>query len=194
MVADAGSQREFCATRAILRASLLISSALFVGCSDFPKDPRDTTENAKGGLMRVGIAENPPWTLTDKQPGGVEVALVEDFASTIGARVEWQSGSESVLLERLEHFELDIVIAGLRSETPWKSRVAMTIPYLTADTDGDGKKEKHVMAVPPGENGWLTLLDRFLHANQRQALVRFSNAGLAAGEPGETSTARTGSP
>jgi polar amino acid transport system substrate-binding protein len=30
-------------------------------------------------------------------------------------------------------------------------------------------EEKHIMAVPLGENGWLVRLERFLHANQAEA-------------------------
>lgn len=166
-------------------AAIFLLSLLLGGCSEYPRDPRDTSETATGGVIRVGIAENPPWTLAGDQAGGVEAELVEAFARTLGAEVEWHRGSESDLLERLQHFELDIVVAGLTARTPWKSRVATTIPYLDADTDGDGKKEKHIMAVPPGENGWLIRLDRFLHTNQSDALLALWNRGTAddAGEP-----------
>jgi hypothetical protein len=30
-------------------------------------------------------------------------------------------------------------------------------------------EERHVMAVPPGENGWLVALDRFLAARRGEA-------------------------
>ncbi|MCX2721630.1 transporter substrate-binding domain-containing protein [Roseibium salinum] len=162
------------------RAALVAGAAsLLAGCADYPRDPEDTTEKARSGTARVGITENPPWTIIRDKPCGLEPALVTAFAKTLGSEVRWESGSESVLLERLENFELDIVIAGLTSKTPWKNRIGTTTPYLTADTDGNGKTEEHIMAVPPGENGWLIRLDRFLHANQRRALVLFSDSARA---------------
>jgi len=159
-----------------------LAAVLLSGCEDYPRDPQDTTDNARRGTVRVGVTENPPWTILRGGPCGPEPALAMEFARTLGSKVRWERGSESVLLERLEKFELDIVIAGLTTETPWKSRIGTTIPYLTADTDADGRPEEHIMAVPPGENGWLSRLDRFLHASKRRALVLFS-VSAGAGKP-----------
>lgn len=149
---------------------------MLAACSDFPKDPQATTQKAVGGVVRVGLSENPPWTDVDPEPGGVEVELIRRYAEAIGARAEWQYGAANDLLAKLEHFELDIVAAGLTADTPWKGRIATTLPYLTADTDGDGTRERHVLAVPPGENGWLVRLDKFLHTHQQEALLLLSEA------------------
>lgn len=94
-----------------------------------------------------------------RQPAGVEAVLIEEVAGKLGATVEWKVGGESELLEALERRELDVVVGGLTSDTPWKNRVGLTGPYLTT---GYGRRAEHVVAVPPGENGWLVRLERFL--------------------------------
>src|SRR3546814_2639302 len=70
-------------------------------------------------LMRVGVSENPSWTMIDgATASGVEVDLVEAFAGELGARIEWVHGTEAELLAALERFELDLVVAGLTQDTP----------------------------------------------------------------------------
>lgn len=182
--------------------------------------------------MRVGITAAEPWTILDgdEPAGGVEVRLVEDFANSIDAEIEWVEGSEEEILGALEVRELDLAIGGFSSVSPWSSKVTFTHPYLTTfatvgvpdpddvtrdiaglevavetgtelagllektdavpvllhditDTNGAAavedwalddldlhathvrlKETDHVMAVPLGENAWLTALERFLLA------------------------------
>jgi polar amino acid transport system substrate-binding protein len=90
-----------------------------------PKDPQRTLERVRGGgTVRVGMAENPPWTR-------VEADLVRAFAEELGAKVEWTAGAESVLLEGVEAFQLDLVVGGLRDDTPYAPKLGLTRPFLT---------------------------------------------------------------
>jgi polar amino acid transport system substrate-binding protein len=213
-------------TRFLLAATLL---ALAGACERIPQDPRGTLDRVTGATMRVGVSEMPPWTqFDDGEIRGVEVELVRRFADELGAEIAWVQGSEAALLEALERYELDLVIAGLTDDTPWNSRLGLTTPYVTTKTlvgvppaspppaelaglevaveRGDVaaallrekgavpvvvadlsaasgpvaaddwwitaqglrtlstelQEEKHVMAVPPGENAWLVRLERFL--------------------------------
>jgi ABC-type amino acid transport substrate-binding protein len=84
------------------------------------------------------------------------VELLAALAQQLAARIEWRTGGESALLGALERGELDVVVAGLESSTPWGSRVALTQPY--ARTRG----AERVMALRRGENRWLFELDVFL--------------------------------
>ena len=64
------------------------------------------------------------------------------------------------VIRLLEEGELDVMVGGLTSKTPWAKKVATTRPYLT--TEEDGKKVKHVMATVRGENALLSTLERYL--------------------------------
>lgn len=100
---------------------------------EIPRDPEMTLERAAGGTVRVGITHSPPWvSLSGEEPdGGVEVVLVEDFARSIGAEIEWITGSEEELLSALEVRQLDLAIGGFSSTNPWGAKVTFTHPYLT---------------------------------------------------------------
>jgi polar amino acid transport system substrate-binding protein len=83
--------------------------------------------------MRVGITPAEPFVqLNDAgDPTGVEVELVQRFAETLDARVEWVTGSETDLMEALAGGQLDLVIAGLTRQSEWERVAALTRPYLT---------------------------------------------------------------
>jgi polar amino acid transport system substrate-binding protein len=103
---------------------------LLLAC-DLPRDPEGTLDRVQGGVMRVGISDNPPWTLVEAgRVDGVESMLVEDLARELGARIEWIHGTENELLDALHRFELDLVIAGLTDDTPWTGKVGLSQAYV----------------------------------------------------------------
>jgi polar amino acid transport system substrate-binding protein len=137
---------------------------VLAGCGiSIPADPEGTLERVRGGTMRVGVSPNEPWTeLNDNSPpSGIEVDLVEGFAESLGARIEWSGGGEESLMEELRRGELDLVIGGLTSKSPWTDKAAITKPYAEAENEA-GKQEKLVMAARMGENAFLLALERFL--------------------------------
>jgi ABC-type amino acid transport substrate-binding protein len=148
-------------------AAAVVLVALLTGCASvtIPTDPDDTLTQVTGGTLRVGVSVNPPWTDfpdgTGSDPTGSEVTLVEEFARTLDAEVEWTAGSEEGLVGQLERGELDLVIGGLTAQAPWSEKAALTYRY-TVVTGPDGSQELHVMAVPMGENAFLVALERFL--------------------------------
>lgn len=90
-----------------------VLTALTLTACGIPRDPEGTLERVEGGTVRAGITENHPWTdLSGGEPAGVEVDLIEAFAESLGARVEWFDGSQAELLENLEKRELDVVMGG----------------------------------------------------------------------------------
>lgn len=140
-------------------AGLLVLVLSGAACSEIPKDPEGTLEAARSGVLRVGVAEAPPWiTRAGSEVTGPEADLIRSFAASIGARVEWSWGVPEEQLEKLEKGELAIVAAGLTRTTPWSTRVALTRPH----TEAGG--EKHVLATTPGENALLTALERHLRS------------------------------
>ncbi|WP_255396364.1 transporter substrate-binding domain-containing protein [Kocuria sp. CNJ-770] len=139
------------------------------GCAaSYPADPHKTLERVTGSVLRVGISHNEPFVSVEHPaPSGREVALVEDYASTLDAEVEWTADGEEELVDQLEHGDLDMVIGGLTDKTPWKQKVGLTRPY-TQTVDEFGQTEKHVMAVRKGENAFLLDLDEFLQTRGGQ--------------------------
>jgi polar amino acid transport system substrate-binding protein len=152
----------------MLRLILALLSSTFVcllaaGCGlTIPADPEKTLERVTGSTMRVGVSPNPPWTdIGVGEPSGTEVDVVREFAGTLQAQVEWVVGGEQPLIEALERGELQLVIGGFTSDTPWTEKAAITKPY--AETlDPEGKRKKLVMAAPMGENEFLLALEKFL--------------------------------
>lgn len=148
------------------RALLLVAvvTLLLAGCQGgFPADPQGTLDRAREGVLRVGVSENPPWTLVaaDGSVAGSEVELLTDYAETIDAEVEWVPAGENTLAAMMREGQLDVVVGGLASGVPWTSEIATTRPYATA-TGPDGAEVTIVVGVQPGENALMTDIERFL--------------------------------
>lgn len=155
---------EWIVTRAGMGAGLLVAAAA-VACG-VPRDADHTLERVRGGELRVGVTDHPPWVaLRDSLVSGIEPSLVSDLAHRLRARTAFRRGSESELLDALRRGELDLVAAGLDDESPWKGRVALTKPYHTDSTTG----AKHVLAVRAGENAWLVHVETFLASHSQIA-------------------------
>ncbi|KRF09502.1 hypothetical protein ASH00_04610 [Arthrobacter sp. Soil782] len=154
-----GSQK----TLILALAMLLLLSA----CGgNYPADPYGTLQRATGGSLRVGVAQNEPFTsVVGSRPSGLEVDLIREYAERIGAEVQWETDGEDDLMEELSHGELDVVIGGITEHTPWKTEVGLTNPYATT-TNAGGEQEKHVLAIRKGENAFLMDLERFLEGKE----------------------------
>ncbi|HEX8839765.1 MAG TPA: transporter substrate-binding domain-containing protein [Sphingomicrobium sp.] len=124
-----------------------------------PNDPDGTSKRiVSSHELRVGVTDNAPWANARAgKPHGVEPDLVRAFAATLGARVVWSYGSEAKLAEALKSHELDLAIGGFEAKTPWKSLAGVSQPFAKTPD-----KKKHVMLAPPGENGLILTLDKFL--------------------------------
>jgi polar amino acid transport system substrate-binding protein len=96
-----------------------------------PKDPEGTLDRIRGGTMRVGVVAHEPFTRVEGgSPAGPEVELVQEFARTLEAKVEWTVGAEARLMEALAKHELDLVIGGIAADTPYASHIGLSRPYL----------------------------------------------------------------
>jgi ABC-type amino acid transport substrate-binding protein len=149
-------------TRGLVLLAMMVGLA---GCSGhFPADPDGTLDRVSGGTLRVGVSHQPPWTDTsesENDPGGIEAQLINDYANSINADVEWHHSGEEQLITMLSERDLDVVVGGLSDQSPWSSDVALTTSY--AESLGvDGSTVKHAMAVQMGENAFMTSLEEFL--------------------------------
>ena len=152
---------------------LVIVASLLAGCGGgtaFPRDVEGTLERATGGVLRVGASphEGHVEVADDGGVSGPEADLVQAYATSIGATIEWTTGAESELMRKLDHGELDVVVGGLTSDSPWSSHAALTRPYGTT-VGPDGKELKLVLATRLGENALLTSLEKFLVASGHTA-------------------------
>jgi DNA-binding transcriptional LysR family regulator len=141
--------------------TLLLAGILaLTGCGVIPADPQGTLERATGGTLHAGATPS-AGLVTDAagEPSGPLIDLVDGFAETIDADVEWTVGSEEDLIEGLEGGGLDIAVGGMTSDSPWIDRAGLTRGYPgIAGADG----REIVMFVPSGENAMLTALETYL--------------------------------
>lgn len=139
---------------AYLLAATATALALAVaGCGIIPADTEGTLDRARGGTLVVGVSEHPPWTVLDAgQVRGSEAALITGFAAEIDADIQWRPGPESALAAQIGEGELDLVIGGLRADSPWSEEMALTRPYA----------EDLVIGVRMGENELLIEVERYL--------------------------------
>lgn len=114
-----------------MKKTLAAVLALALAACGFPRDPEGTFERVEGGVVRVGVTEAPPWVELGAAPEGIEVRLVERLAEELDAEIDWVEGSEQELFGALTERELDLVVGGLTSETPWAAEATVTHPYLT---------------------------------------------------------------
>jgi polar amino acid transport system substrate-binding protein len=123
--------------------SVLLACA---GCG-LPRDSAGTLDRVRGGVMRVGVVVDTPWTTdSNGEVGGIEGAMVRTLARDLNARVNWLRGTEGNLLSALENRELDLVIGGLSVASPWQQRVAFTRPYYVDTVSVGGAPNE----PPPG--------------------------------------------
>ena len=104
------------------------------GCqSSFPADSQGSLERVTGGELRIGIAENPPFTevAPDGAVSGSEVELITAYAETIDAEIHWVPAGENALAAEMVEGNIDLVIGGLASDVPWTSEITLTRPYTS---------------------------------------------------------------
>jgi polar amino acid transport system substrate-binding protein len=153
---------------------MFLVAALLGACDaiPIPQDSAGTLNRIRGGELRVGVADNPPWVHFDGgRVAGLEPELIEVWAKELGARVVWHRGAEAELAEALHRREVDVLAAGLDSKTPYQSKLGLTQPYIEVE-DRYGSKKRHVLAVTQGESALLLSLDQFLAAQNGAGLRR----------------------
>ncbi|WP_402842792.1 hypothetical protein [Microbacterium sp. GXS0129] len=95
----------------------------------------------------------------DDGASGPLAELTKKYAESLHAEIRWTPGSEETLVMQLEERKLDLVIGGLTDQTPWLDHVGVTRGYAGIE-GADGRSI--VMLVPPGENAFLSDVERFL--------------------------------
>src|SRR5690554_3151248 len=82
------------------------------GCR-YPRDIEHSLERIQGGVMRVGVSENPPWVIrSGSDATGVEPEMIKVLAEHLDAEIQWYWGTESELMLALAERQLDIAAGG----------------------------------------------------------------------------------
>jgi ABC-type amino acid transport substrate-binding protein len=117
-------------------SAVLALVLLLVTACGFPRDTGNTLADVRGGVLRVGVTENPPWVAVPDEgpPSGAEVELVARLAARLNARVEWYPGTESELMAAVKDRVLDVVVGGLAADAPWTKEASFTRPYVRMRT------------------------------------------------------------
>ena len=174
---DPGSHRQTGKSRLSAHqwlAWVFLSTVFLIGCDAMPRDSAGALNRVRGGELRVGVADHPPWVRFENgHVAGLEPELIETWAKELGARVNWKRGAEAELIEAMHRRQIDVLAAGLDSKTPYKSELGLTQPYVKVE-DRHGSKKKHVLAVTPGESALLFSLDQFLAAQDQAGLRRLA--------------------
>lgn len=125
-----------------------------------PTDPEGSLDRVDGGVLRVGAS--PSDGLVDVDGDTVEGPLpdlMQKFAATRDASVEWTVGSEEDLVDALESGALDLAIGGMTDATPWTEKVSVTRAY--DDLPGASGRSV-VLLLPMGENALQSAVETFL--------------------------------
>ncbi|WP_431711930.1 transporter substrate-binding domain-containing protein [Glutamicibacter uratoxydans] len=132
------------------------------GCAQLPVDPEGTLEGVRAHTLRVGLSPNPDFVnIQGSDYSGSEVSLVRDFAEHLETEPEFVVAGEETLVKQLETGQLDLVVGGISSKTPWTDQVGLTRAYRET-VDALGEDVKLVILVRPGENAFLSELEYFL--------------------------------
>lgn len=142
-------------------ATALLTLLVLAGCG-LPKDPDSTLARIdQEHVMVVGVAPAPPQVeVHGGVPTGPEADLASNFAATRGAHVKWVVASQEELVKQLEEGQVDLMVGGLTSKSPFKSKVGLTRAY-SEEVDDHGERVKRVVAAPLGENALVTELERW---------------------------------
>lgn len=142
--------------------ALVLVIAVLTACTSIPRDPGGTLERVeRSRVLRVGASPSGELVVhAGDRATGTETELVGGFAQSLGADIEWTLAGETDLVSAMERGELDVLIGGLRADSPWASKVSITRAY--AESTEAGETVEHVLAVPLGENAFLVRLEGYL--------------------------------
>lgn len=135
-----------------MRLAFLLAALLLVGGCNLPKDPEGTAQRVQGGTLRVGV-------LGDKL-GEADRTAVHAVAAAFDAEVEYRYGPAHALIAGLDSGDIELIAGDIPADTPFESTVGLTRPFGSVVIGGERKER--VLAIPKGENGFLTRVEQAL--------------------------------
>ena len=148
-------------------SALAVLSLVCAGCAPYPRDTAESSSRGEQYGMTVGASADPPHVVIgpDDKVSGSDAEIVKRFARAHGFRVHWIVGGHDALMAQLEEARLHMVIGGHAKDSPWEPRVGWSkeVPIREARPSPLALRR---FALPPGENAWHVLLDRYLVAHE----------------------------
>lgn len=131
--------------RVIVPALLAVVLIATPGCR-YPRDIEHSLEHIQGGIMRVGVSENPPWVIrTASGAAGLEPEMIKALAQRLDADIQWHWGTESELMLALAERQLDIAVGGLIEKSSLSKDATFSQPYFQSDFSvGFPSRSSHV--------------------------------------------------
>lgn len=149
--------------RLLALVMLVLGAVVLAGCGvSIPADPDGTLDRVSGGVLRAGASPSDGLIDVDARTDAVSgplAGVVEGFARSLGARVEWTVASEEELVDALETGRLDLAAGGITDATPWSDRVSVTRGF--PGIPGSGGRPL-VLLLPMGENALQSALETYL--------------------------------
>lgn len=140
---------------------LLLAGLLCGGCASLPRDTDNWTAQIQAArTLEVGVVQEPGEAGT-RGISAQEAAIVEKLAKRLGANVRWREGNLLELMHALEEREIPLVAAEVRVDSPYAQTVGMSRPY------GEKDKTKRCIAVAPGQNRLLLMLDTIIADSEK---------------------------
>jgi ABC-type amino acid transport substrate-binding protein len=132
----------------------LIALAALTGCDSYPRDVEGTRDRVvESRQIRVGYGA------MSAEQTRLAARFMSGVASATGAKpLPPTLGSYEALMAALEKGDLDLVVAEVAADSPWKTEVAVVEP-LTKRRFGERELGLSVIARN-GENRWLMVLER----------------------------------
>ena len=136
-----------------LRFWPILACLALAACGPYPRD-------VSGTLDRIERTHRFSVGLADMRSGDEQAArrLVARLEQATGAKATIVAGPLESRLARLEHGDLDLVIAEIAEDSPWIAPVAVIEPI------GRRSAGRRVLGLSPiamnGENRWIALIER----------------------------------
>ena len=101
-----------------------------------PKSTGNQAVIQKAGAIKVGTsADYPPFEYFDSngEKAGFDIALMEEIAKRLGAKLEWDDIAFESLMAAVEKGEIDLAISAIPYQAEAPDKVAFSDPYYVAE-------------------------------------------------------------
>ncbi len=141
-------------------SALTLSALTLSGCASLPRDQQGwTAQIQKDRVLVVGYSKP---AKDDAPIFDREKIVLQKLAQRLGAKLELKEGNAHSLLDDVKNRRLAMVVAQIPADSPFKEKLGFSQTFYTRQSD----KTEYSIAVAPGENRLLLLLDQTIAEDQ----------------------------
>lgn len=142
-------------------AVILLGVFMLSGCSSLPRDQQGwTAQIQKDRVLIVGYSKP---AKDDAPIFDREKVVLQKLAQRLGAKLKLKEGNAHSLLDDVENRRLAMVVAQIPADSPFAEKLGFSQTFYTRESD----KTEYSIAVAPGENRLLLLLDQTIADQQK---------------------------